>query len=241
MFRRDISDVHCQRVLFGGTADNGYARLLGPMTSDSAICSRITLIEGPPSAREVAEMKENFRTVTFDHIFRCQKIADAAKRRVLSLPTPPHTPSEDYASAAAKIPSTSPSTSMASSANRQAQTTPVLRNRWGQRVDAPLTFSPRDFQYIKTRKLCNSFHLLGWCSFLSDFGHCQHDHEAKLSAKQMVALRAVARQSPCQNGVFCGDEECLGGHCCARESCTRVNCWFSDEMHEIDGGVVVQV
>ncbi|RAR07781.1 CCCH zinc finger DNA binding protein [Stemphylium lycopersici] len=209
MFRRDISDVHCQRVLFGGTADNGYARLLGPMTSDGAVCSRITLIEGPPSAREVAEMQENFRTVTFDHIFRSQKIADVARRRVPSLPTPPRTPSKDYASAAAKVPSASPSTSVASGANRQAQTTQVLRNRWGQRVDAPLTFSPRDFQSIKTRKLCNSFHLLGRCSFLTDFGRCQHDHEAKLSAKQMVALRAVARQSPCQNGLSCGDEECL--------------------------------
>lgn len=28
-FRRDLADIHCERVFFGGTADNGYARLLG--------------------------------------------------------------------------------------------------------------------------------------------------------------------------------------------------------------------
>ncbi|KAI4636882.1 hypothetical protein J4E93_010898 [Alternaria ventricosa] len=62
MFRHDLADMHCQQILFGGSADNGYARLLGPYNEDDAVRSRITLLEGPPFARELAAIKDRYHT-----------------------------------------------------------------------------------------------------------------------------------------------------------------------------------
>ncbi|KAI4923545.1 hypothetical protein J4E85_008584 [Alternaria conjuncta] len=67
MFRHDLADMHCHQILFGGSADNGYARLLGPYTEDDAVRSRITLLEGPPFARELAAIKDRYHTVSFDN------------------------------------------------------------------------------------------------------------------------------------------------------------------------------
>ncbi|KAI4619124.1 uncharacterized protein J4E87_007711 [Alternaria ethzedia] len=62
MFRHDLADMHCHQILFGGSADNGYARLLGPYNEDDAVRSRITLLEGPPFARELAAIKDRYHT-----------------------------------------------------------------------------------------------------------------------------------------------------------------------------------
>ena len=213
MFRHSLADMHCQQILFGGSADNGYARLLGPYAEDYAVRSRITLLEGPPFARELAAIQDRFRTVSFDNVFRSQMLVVSPRRATVSLPTPPQTPSTDHETAAAQS-SSAPSspTSQASVVNTQSTTTTLLLNEAGERVDSPLRFTSKDFLAIKGRKLCNSFHLLGKCLFLEKFGNCHHDHGASLSDKQLVALRAVARLKSCRRGRACEDPECLCGH-----------------------------
>ena len=234
-------------MFFGGTADNGYARLLGPLIEDEAACRRITLLEGPPFARELADIKDSFRTVSFDNVFRDQKLV---KRRVSFQLSRPGTPSADYAAAAASAPTApsapsvtpqgpaAPKNSMATEAPQNAVTADVLRNSQGQRVDSPLSYSMQEFVNLKNRRLCNSYHILGRCPFLEFHGNCQHDHKVKLNDRQKAALRAVARQSPCQAGLYCSDMDCLAGHRCTRINCPRTNCRFPLAMHNVDTKVV---
>jgi hypothetical protein len=244
IFLRDREDVHCQRILFGGSADNGYARLLGPLSRIEAAREQITLLEGPPFVRELAEIKDKFRTASFEKVFRCQKLVNPKYRAPSSL-TPPHTPPANYATAAGMVPSISVSASTAVSAAQRGPavfkhpaTTGVLQNKAGQRVDSVLDYSQQDVASLKQRKLCNSFHILGKCRYNE---HCTHDHDGNLSNKELVALCALARQSPCQTGLFCEKPECLSGHRCTRSNCLREGCWFSSEMHDVDTMPVARV
>ncbi|KAK3291136.1 uncharacterized protein B0H64DRAFT_409905 [Chaetomium fimeti] len=237
-FQFCLANIHCQRILFGGTTDNGYARLLGPHAEDHAVRGRITLLEGPPFARELADIKDKFRTVPFDNVFRSHKLVNG-KRGVSFYTTRPATPPVDYASAAAKVPSTpSPSSAAQRGSSPPSVLAPsgVLRNRRGQRVDPPLRYSQQDFQNLRALQLCNSFHLLGKCYYHDTFGECQHNHKEKLSTVQKAALRAVARQTPCMSGLSCSDPDCLHGHRCPRDlsGCVTSRCRFPPELHDVD-------
>ena len=213
MFRHNLADIHCQRILFGGSADNGYARLLGPYIEDDAVRSRIALLEGPPFARELAAIQDRYKTVSFEKVFRSQMLVVSPKYATMSPPTPPRTPSTDYATTPAQTPSAPAlSTTQNSVAAKHTTTATVLPKKSGERVDSPLNFTSKDFFAVKGRKLCNSFHILGRCPYLERSGKCHHDHSAKLSDKQLVALRAVARLTPCKQGKSCKNMECLCGH-----------------------------
>ncbi|KAJ0309515.1 hypothetical protein COL516b_002760 [Colletotrichum fioriniae] len=104
-FESSVSDVHCRHVLFGGSADSGYARLLGSHLDNDEIRKKIVLLEGPPFAQELAEIKDQFRVASFKRVFRRQKLFNNIKRKVSYNITPPSTPSPNYASAAARAPS----------------------------------------------------------------------------------------------------------------------------------------
>ena len=80
MFSHDYEKAHCQRILFGGSADNGYARLFGPLAYRDDARERITLVEGPPFARELADLKGKFRTVSFEKVFRSEKLVNSRYR-----------------------------------------------------------------------------------------------------------------------------------------------------------------
>ncbi|KAL6863275.1 hypothetical protein ACO1O0_003522 [Amphichorda felina] len=161
-FKLHLEDIHCHKILFGGTADNGYARMLEPYLQNETDRGRIILLEGPPSAQELAKIRDRFETLSFDNIFRTQKLPDT-KRRVSFLMTPPRTPPVDYAAAVSKAPGAGPSVQSNALVHipREAPSGKVLRNAQGQRVDSPLSYSQSDYVNIKPRKLCNSFHLLG--------------------------------------------------------------------------------
>ncbi|KAL8393864.1 hypothetical protein RB599_006082 [Gaeumannomyces hyphopodioides] len=74
VFRLNLDDVHCQHIFFGGSADNGYARLLGRHVGDDAVCGRITLLQGPPFAHELALIKNSFCVAAMDGVFRKEKL-----------------------------------------------------------------------------------------------------------------------------------------------------------------------
>jgi hypothetical protein len=233
--------VHCQQIFFGGTADNGYARLLGPYAEDEKASRRITLLEGPPFAHELAAIKDKFRTVRFEDLFRTQKLP-STQRKVSFHITPPATPTADYASAASKgLTSTTPPPAAHQSVLSVPQPTgtgalsrQVLRNKHGQRVDAPLSYLQSDFQALKARKLCNAHYLLGECPFEKSDRGCNHDHLTRLTPKQLDALRAIARQSPCPSGLYCSNTDCIQGHSCTRSGCVIATCRFSKDMHNVD-------
>ena len=241
-FRRDLLDVHCHQILFGGTTDNGYARLLAPLVGDDTTCRRVTLLEGPPFAQELACIKHSFHSIPFGKVFRTQKLVNL-KRTVPQYPSPPRTPPTECATNTTEESSSlaSDSASPAGSAVfSEPGTDRILHNKQGQRVDTPLVYSSKDFADLKSRKLCNSFHLLGRCTFLGNYGNCSHDHEARLNRKQVVVLRAISRQSPCRLGLECKDPNCIRGHRCTQRYCVRANCWFPPEMHNVDTSVVTK-
>ncbi|KAM0550671.1 hypothetical protein ACHAPJ_008734 [Fusarium lateritium] len=228
LFRHYLDDVHCRQVFFGASADNGYARLLGPYAQDGLYNRRICLIEGPPFERELAELKPKFKTFSLD-IFRKDPQLPNMNRRV---PGP-----TNYASVARTTPPPSAHASI-SSPSEERPANKILRNRFGQRLDPQLNYSDRDFKSLKNRKLCNRFYLLGKCTFKDASRECSYKHEDKLNEAQTNALRAVARLSLCPAGPSCNDKKCIMGHHCAQSNCSRTSCWFPKGLHDVDTQVL---
>jgi hypothetical protein len=70
-FEHYLHDVHCQHIIFCGSADNGYARVLGPYYGSNYI----SLIEGPPFPRELRDLATAFKTTSFPSVFRSKKLS----------------------------------------------------------------------------------------------------------------------------------------------------------------------
>lgn len=269
-FRLNLDDVHCQQIFFGGSADNGYARLLGRHVGDDAVCGRITLLQGPPFAHELALIKNRFCVVAMDGVFRREKL-QCVNRKLPSHITPPVTPSLELkytnvaalavakptfsvavaessaavtrkkalpqATAAAVPSSGDRSQTPTSNGKRSATPLPtVRRNRHGQRVDLPIEYSAKDLARVKSRHFCHSFHLLGECPWVEKFGNCNNKHGEPLYGPLLRALQAVARLSPCERGLNCGDPKCFSGHKCPKSGCPGPGngCRFSSAMHKVD-------
>ncbi|MBE3047915.1 hypothetical protein IMZ48_36470, partial [Candidatus Bathyarchaeota archaeon] len=114
VFKSSVADARCQRIYFGGSADNGYARLLGPYLETQGVRERVCLLEGPPFAQELADIKDRFGTASFNDVFRTQKLPTLLKRRVPSpATTPPISPSTGYAAVASRLASDPPPTGQA--------------------------------------------------------------------------------------------------------------------------------
>ncbi|KAF9880064.1 CCCH zinc finger DNA binding protein [Colletotrichum karsti] len=107
-FQLATDNVHCKQIIFGGSGDNGYARLLGELLANPVKRDQVILLEGPPFEKELADIKGRFNVMSFPDIFRNQKLSNVKRRVPLQL-TPPSTPSVGYAAAAAKGSSTAES------------------------------------------------------------------------------------------------------------------------------------
>ncbi|KAJ5376881.1 hypothetical protein N7509_013767 [Penicillium cosmopolitanum] len=68
-FDRDLLNIHCQHIVFCGSADNGYARILGPHRGSN----RILLVEGPPFAHELKALVPDFETTSFSTKGVCRR------------------------------------------------------------------------------------------------------------------------------------------------------------------------
>lgn len=223
-----MENLHCRHILFCGSADGGYSRLLTPFVTDEVGSKRITLVKGPPFARDLADLAQSFATTSFPTLFRTTNILPSRGNSFAV--TSPAAPIENYASVAASAPK-----GVRPELNKTSQLR-VLRNSQGQRVDAVLRFAQNDLQGLKNSSLCHQYHLMGSCSYGNV---CVHMHGAKLVGKSLDALRFLTRLSPCSSGTRCDDPMCIYGHCCPRWPChNRGSCRFSSEMHGIDTVVV---
>ena len=239
MFKLHIEQVQCKHVIFGGSSDNGYARLFGPYTADDEVRKRITLLEGPPFAGELAVLKDKFNIESFQTIFRDRKYPP--RRVSFSTPavTSPQSASLNPTSwvAAVQNGTTQPETRIAPAQTPAPTSSSQLipRNNRGQRVDLPITVPRYMVNEIKRLKLCNNHYLAAPCHFAD----CQHPHHVKLNETQTDALRCVARMAPCKyGGLYCDKRDCYYGHKCFREPCDKRLCEFPDEMHGVDQRVV---
>ncbi|MCJ1275147.1 hypothetical protein MMC21_002947 [Puttea exsequens] len=73
IFKLHLYDSHCRQILFGCSHDNGYARLLEDV-AEPTICDSITLLEGVPFEKELAQLDSKYRTAKFEGLFRTKKI-----------------------------------------------------------------------------------------------------------------------------------------------------------------------
>ncbi|OQD69257.1 hypothetical protein PENPOL_c002G10241 [Penicillium polonicum] len=239
-FEHYLHDVHCQHIIFCGSADNGYARVLGPHGGSNYI----SLVEGPPFARELRDLATEFKTTSFPSVFRLKKLSrrvSFGSKTIAQAITPPRTPTSNYASVArtATLVSEDSSTLTSAPIKKSIPNSPMLvvqRNVNGERVDGPLHYSTRaKLDVLKQHKFCNQFHILGSCSYGED---CNHRHEPRLADQEVIDLMWIARLSPCSKGLRCDDKRCVSGHRCPRENCTVKGCKFP---HEVDIRIVASL
>ncbi|RDW92933.1 CCCH zinc finger DNA binding protein [Aspergillus mulundensis] len=263
LFDQALNNIHCQRIIFCASADSGYARVLGPHRGSS----RISLVQGPPFPREMAELAATFEITSFPDVFMSSKIERPVKFPppiVQEIPTTAATPSPTPAPASAPGPAPAPVpgpapllTNWASAAKTAPATPPpstttttpkaktkprilVCLNARNQRVDSPIkTSSKEGVAALKRRKFCNQYHLLGYCHNLATYGSCNHEHGAELSKQELNDLMYIARSSPCFNGLNCRDVDCISGHRCAYgEYCLHKECKFHRDLHVVDTVIV---
>ena len=232
-------DPRCQHIIFGGSADNGYARMLGPYAQDKNKSDRITLLEGPPFANEIIRLADNFDVMSDAQLFRDTKIttrpmAIATKDRLdFKAPSWANTLSTPIPPGPTKTNTIDISPIKTSTLDHQDPSF-IAHNAQGQRVDPFIKTSSMVMAGLKGRKLCNNHHIFGYCA-VGD--HCEYAH-GKLDEKNLNALRQLARSIPCKSGVECDDEDCYYGHRCPHGDCDRRICKFGSEMHNIDTKVV---
>lgn len=256
-FKLQMGNLQCKHVIFAGPTDNGYARLLGPYSGTESDGQRITMLEGPPFERELAQLKDKFHTTSFPAVFRTTKL-ESRRVSFSKTATPPPSASAVKPTAPSWATTISLNKDITPSANQtmnnaanqngpisndfglgQPVSMPefgVHRNGKGQRVDPPLKVSSTLVYNLKPQKLCNAYHLLGSCHT----PYCKHEHGERLSAKETEALRAIARMAPCQYKLACEDEECYSGHRCPNQPCVWNECRFSKEMHNVDTKIVAK-
>jgi hypothetical protein len=234
-----MADLHCQRVVFCASADNGYARpdFLGRHRGSR----RISLVEGPPFASEMRQLAEDFETSTFERVFMSRKLKPARKVSFgeATAITPPRTPTPNYASAA-KTPPLPLSTALATAPTSHTPkgSLPIAFNAKGHRVDRPVRTSSKDtVNTLKRKKLCNPFHILGSCPY----NNCSHKHGLALSAQERLDLISIARLCVCFNGLSCEDPKCICGHRCPWDNCTGKDCRFPEDMHRVDTKIVGEI
>ncbi|KAL6230452.1 hypothetical protein BDW75DRAFT_234379 [Aspergillus navahoensis] len=255
LFAEDLNNIHCRRIIFCASADSGYARVLGPHRGST----RISLVEGSPFPREMAELAASFETATFSDVFMSSKLQPPSAKTVsfgaqtqnISIPTatalitPARNSVVDYASvakasAAASSPPPASITTVVTSTANKLKTKPRLSvcvNARNQRVDSPLRLSSKEaIAAMKRRKFCNQYHILGYCH---KNGSCTHEHGPELSKQELNDLMHIARLTPCHSGLMCRYVECISGHRCPhQENCTYKECRFPKDMHGVDTDIV---
>lgn len=224
-------------MVFCASADNGYARILGPHRGSD----RISIVRGPRFGYELNQLAAHFTTVSFSDVFMSTKL-NITRSMSFSAVTPPRTPPHNYASvakAASSLPSPPPETHTAPNTETDRSKIKLVlhRNARGQRVDNPVKCSSKaNVDILKPQKLCNQFHVIGYCRF-GDY--CTHTHGPRqLNLQELKDLIYIARTSVCPSGPYCDDLNCLCGHRCPREGCYAFSCKFPDYMHGTDTTVV---
>ncbi|KAF2825693.1 hypothetical protein CC86DRAFT_34066 [Ophiobolus disseminans] len=89
LFKLFSRDVHCTRLLFGCSHDNGYARTLEECSDVPEVVTKTVLLEGVPFEKELVSLP--YSTVKFPGIFREAKIVlqGAANPYSFGLPMTP--------------------------------------------------------------------------------------------------------------------------------------------------------
>ncbi|KAH8594088.1 C-x8-C-x5-C-x3-H type zinc finger protein-like protein [Bisporella sp. PMI_857] len=235
-FDRDMADVQCRAVIFGGSADDSHSRLLQPYVQGHPKSNQIILIEGPPFAKELAELKNKVHIACFPDVFRNTKILP--RRISFSTVLPPNLTTNAPSYAATIGRPADADAGRTEEGHGSVATLParrdylILQNSKGQRLDALISPPQSLVNTMRTTKYCNMFHVLGECNYIN----CIHLHGKRLDEAGIEARRFLLRQTPCLSGLKCKDAKCLLGHQCPNKLCAKMGrvCRFAKEMHNVD-------
>lgn len=93
-------------------------------------------------------------------------------------------------------------------------------------------------QRSKTRKLCNDWHLKGYCRNGDD---CKYDHSSSLPQGLRYVLESLVHDYPCPRRGQCRRKNCFAGHICYKEDCLwgpgKGGCRLNRSMHGVDFNV----
>lgn len=230
--------------MFAGSGDSSYAGFLRQYTFTTQVCSRIVLVESIPFANKFGEVADQFEKTEFKAIFRESKIdtrrpsfREEGGGRARGSTPPSYASTVKYAGHSPTAGDVGKDAT-GSIAGERTDGRKIYLNKDGYRVDRDVRPDKGLVTSLKPRKLCNR-HFLTRCNYIS----CMHSHEGTLTPAQTDALRYIARLSPCQT-LHCEDPDCVAGHrCMAGSKCDRrgSNCWFSEEMHNVDTVIVRSV
>ena len=70
-----VHNVHCKQIIFGASADNGYASFVSSLLIDKDVSSRIRVLKGPPFSLEFGSILTKLKWTEFRHIFRSDMIS----------------------------------------------------------------------------------------------------------------------------------------------------------------------
>ena len=123
----------------------------------------------------------------------------------------------------------------------EAHTSPSLslcRNRFGQRIDPSIEVSDARDVALKKEKLCKNFHLRGHCNcFVRRQRACNFQHRP-VDEQELAALRIIARELPCHNGINCRDSSCYAGNRCPKSKICIRSCQFPLTRHLLNSEIV---
>lgn len=239
-FQMSFDNVQCRHIIFGGSPDNGYARLLGPHVDSK----KISLLEGPPFAKELAELTTRYPVMNCIAVFRKTKLvaqrAEVDMAYVQSVAPPKPIVSMPVTAASGKNVQPISETKFVLASDWNTTPSPannrkIARNAAGHRIDVPLQCSNAEIKAMKMKKICNEFHILGHCRFGNG---CTFQHGTKISKKDVEALMVVARMSSCPFGLGCSNANCILGHRCLKTPCKMGKmCFFPAVMHGVDTSI----
>lgn len=229
-----VNNVHCKHIILCASQDDSYTAFLRQYVQTGKRADGVTLVESITFPQNLADVSSSFLGTKFPDVFRTTKlVADGYVNR--SGPIQNST----YAGAAAQNVSAANITMPIRPSG--AETTivarprgPILVNAANQRVDSKL---PRHDVAIvgalQERNLCKQ-HFLSNCTFPP--GTCVYMHDARLAPAELVSLQFLARLSPCGNGIYCRDSNCVAAHMCKYGAkCNNPTaCRYPPAMHNLD-------
>jgi hypothetical protein len=236
-----FDNVQCRHIIFGGSPDNGYARLLGPHVDSK----KVSLLEGPPFAKELAELTTRYPVMDCVAVFRKTRLvaqrAEVDVAYVQSVAPAKPTTTMHVTAASGKRVQPNSRVKVVIATDWNAISSPngigiIARNTAGHRIDTPLKSPNAEIRSMKMKKVCTVFHILGHCP---NETRCPLKHGRKVSQNAVEALINVSRLSSCPSGLDCCVENCILGHRCSKEPCKLGKmCHFPEAMHRVDTRIV---
>lgn len=238
--RWNLRNHNCKQIVLGVSHDAGYAPFLDEFLRDEASRRRITILEGTPAVRDLANQGLNLLNLN-DELFRSEKLVDKTNRETAPVITtspisvvagmsplpPPSATSVDTtvngngpSSYATAIKRASPAPQITLPFQPKPVKSPVVRREkaaaWNpglRGLDPPLTVNQTALENIKKRKDSNKLcnnHYLRGPCAKGDA--CCFEHKYRPNESEKTAIAFLARLNPCTNGQDCDVEDCIYGH-----------------------------